>query len=414
MMRHLRLVVLLLFCSVNAQASDWLRYRGPNGTGAVKGQDIPLHWSEKDGIIWKVAVPGQGHSCPIVCGEKLFIQSAGTDGKERFLLCFATSDGKLLWLRSVAGQRSHTHDKNSLASSTPATDGKRVYAYFWDGRETSVHAYDMDGNPLWQHRLGGFTSQHGPGASPIVHENRVIVLNDQDGASRVVALDAGTGGLAWEAPRQPYRACYSTPCLLEKAGEPIQLIVASTAGLTAYDPATGIIHWDYKWSFDGMPLRTVASPICGAGRVFANSGDGSGARDAIAIKVGGKGDVTESALVWRQRQTFPYVPTMLLFDKHLYFVNDQGFAGCAVAATGEMVWTERLGGPVTSSPILIDGKILSINNEGTVSIFAAEPQFKLLGKNSMGEAVSATPAVAGQRLYVRGESHLFCIGKPHG
>jgi outer membrane protein assembly factor BamB len=415
MMRQYLIVVSLLLCSLDARASDWPRYRGPNGTGAVTGQDIPLHWSEKDGIVWKVAVPGQGHSCPIVYGEKLFIQSASTDGRERFLLCLATQDGKQLWQRSIAGQKSRTHDKNSLASSTPATDGKRVYAYFWDGRETAVHAFDMDGNPLWHYGLGGFISQHGPGASPIVHENRVIVLNDQDGASRVVALDAGTGGLAWEAPRRPFRACYSTPCLLEKAGEPIQLIVASTAGLTAYDPATGIIHWDYKWSFDGMPLRTVASPLCGDGLVFATGGEGpGGARDAIAIRSGGKGDVTASALVWRQRRSVPYVPTMLLFDNHLYFVNDQGLAGCVVAATGEMVWTERLGGTVTASPILVDGKILSINSEGTVSIFAAEPRFRLLGKNTMGEAVSATPAVAGHRLYVRGENHLFCIGKPHG
>jgi outer membrane protein assembly factor BamB len=303
---------------------------------------------------------------------------------------------------------------NSLASSTPATDGKRVYAYFWDGRDTGIHAFDMEGNPLWHYDLGGFTSQHGPGASPIVYQDRVFVLSDQDGASRVVALDAATGNLAWEAARQPFRACYSTPCLLERTGEPTQLIVASTAGLTAYDPKSGLIQWNYKWSFEGMPLRTVASPLCGDGLVFANSGDGGGARDTIAIRADGKGDITSTALVWQQRRTWPYVPTMLLYGEHIYFVNDQGIAACAVAATGEIVWSERLGGTVTASPILIDGKVYSVNNDGAVHVFAAEPKFKLLAKNSLGEAVTATPAVAGQRLFVRGADHLFCIGKPKG
>jgi outer membrane protein assembly factor BamB len=202
--------------------------------------------------------------------------------------------------------------------------------------------------------------------------------------------------------------------LLERTGEPTQLIVASTAGLTAYDPKSGLIQWNYKWSFEGMPLRTVASPLCGDGLVFANSGDGGGARDTIAIRADGKGDITSTALVWQQRRTWPYVPTMLLYGKHIYFVNDQGIAACAVAATGEIVWSERLGGTVTASPILIDGKVYSVNNDGAMHVFAAEPKFKLLAKNSLGEAVTATPAVAGQRLFVRGADHLFCIGKPKG
>jgi outer membrane protein assembly factor BamB len=380
--------------------------------GSVTGQAIPVLWSGQDAILWKVALPGIGHSSPVVCGDRLFIQSAAPDGKERLLLCLSASDGKVLWQRSVPGERAHTHQKNSLASSTPATDGKRVYAYIWDGKETGLHAYDLDGNALWQYSLGGFKSQHGPGASPMVYEDRVFVLNDQDGASRVIALDSATGKVVWDAPRKPYRACYSTPAIIEEPGTPAQLLVVSTAGITTYDPHTGSIHWDYTWTFDGMPLRTVASPLYGNGLVIANSGDGGGARHTIAIKAGGKGDITSSALVWEHKRTLPYVPTMLLYGKHLYFVNDMGLAGCVVAATGEVVWTERLGGNVTASPVLIDGNIFCVNEAGTVFVFPAEPTFKLLAKNPLDEPVIATPAVAGQRMFIRGVTHLFCIGKP--
>jgi outer membrane protein assembly factor BamB len=230
----------------------------------------------------------------------------------------------------------------------------------------------------------------------------------------VYALDAKDGKIIWQAPRPAFRACYSVPFLLEKPGKPPELIVVSTAGITSYDPSAGKEKWSYTWSFSGMALRTVASPVSSEGLIFANSGDGSGARHLIAVKIGSSGDVTSTNLAWewKKNRPFPYVPTMLTWGEHLYFVNDRGEAGCAVAKTGDLVWTEDLGSPVTASPILIDGKIYTISEDGIVYVFPAATSFKLLAKNTLGEAVSATPAVSDSRLFIRGKTHLFCIGKP--
>jgi len=195
-------------------------------------------------------------------------------------------------------------------------------------------------------------------------------------------------------------------------GQPKQLVVASTAGITAYDPATGNEIWNYKWTFTGMPLRTVASPLYADGMVIANAGDGNGARHTIAVKAAGNGDVSANNLVWEQTRTLPYAPTMLASGGYLYFVNDLGLAGCISARTGQVIWTQRLGSNVTSSPILVDDKIYSADEKGTVYVFRASSKFELLARNEMGERVMATPAVSSNRLLIRGQEHLFCIAKP--
>jgi outer membrane protein assembly factor BamB len=390
-----------------AAADPWPRFRGPNGTGIASDKNVPVRWSEGDGLLWKVPIPGVGNSSPIVWGERVFLQSASRDGKERLLLCHSAVDGKVLWTRTIPGAPARTHPKNTTASSTPATDGERVYALFWDGKEVSVHAFDMDGKPLWNIPLGSFTSQHGPGTSPVIHGGKVFIANDQDGSSALVALDAHTGKIAWQAPRQAFRACYSAPFLLERAGGSPELIVASTAGITGYRPDDGGVIWHWTWPFFRAPLRTVASPVSGLGLIFANSGDGGGDRDSVAIQPG-----TETRLLWQKRKAFPYVPTMLLWEKHLYFVNDDGVGNCCDAQTGEKAWTERLGGKMTASPILIDGKVYAVSEDGVVYVFPAAPTFQLLAKNALGEPVMATPAVADGRLYIRGRDHLFCIARP--
>jgi outer membrane protein assembly factor BamB len=368
-----------------------------------------MRWSDKQGILWRSAIPGIGHSSPVVWKNRLFLQSSSPDGSERLLLCLDTDDGSTVWKRSVPGLAAHINEYNSLASSTPATDGQRVYAAIWDGKEVALHAYDFQGNPLWKTSLGGYVSQHGFGSSPMLCQGKVILADDQDGSSELIALDAQTGTRAWQVPRKPFRACYSVPMVLDRPEGP-ELIVASTAGITSYDPRTGQETWNYVWKFDGMPLRTVASPLVSDGRVFINSGDGSGARHTVAVKLGGKGDVTGTNLAWESRRDFPYVPTMLIYGSHLFYVNDMGFASCREASTGKAVWNERLGGKFFASPVLIDGKIYAINTEGKVYVFAAVPAYKLLAKNAISEPVYASPAVADNRFYIRGLQHLYCIG----
>ncbi len=410
---------LLAACAViglalTADAANWPRFRGPNGDGVAADKDIPVQWTDKD-LAWKVELPGAGNSSPVIWGDRLFIQSASADGKERYLLCLSTADGQEVWRRDVPGTRAKMHQKNTGASSTPATDGERVYAYFWDGEAVSLHAFDFKGAPLWTYDIGKFRSDHGAGASPMVYDGKVILLNDQGEGASVIAVDGKTGKRAWEAKREHYedRACYATPFVLERKGDGAELVVASTTGITGYDPATGARNWQYDWSFAGRPLRVVASPLLTeGGAIIASGGDGGGDRCTVAIRPGSKNG-TRPKLLWESKKPkfMPYVPCFLSRGEYLYWVSDTGYAGCTRTETGDTVWHERLGHPITASPVLIGDKVYAADESGEVYVFAAEPKFRLLARNSVGEPVFATPAVADGKLYVRGKTHLYCIAR---
>jgi outer membrane protein assembly factor BamB len=400
---------LLLAATLPAGAGDWPRFRGPNGAGVSPDRDVPVKWTAADGVLWKAPLPGVGNSSPVVCAGRVFVQAAARDGSERRLVCLDAVGGKVLWSEAVPGRRGHMHPRNTLASGTPAADGERVYVAVWDGKDLALLAYGFDGGLAWRRDLGRFSSQHGAGHSPVVHDGRVFLAADQDGSAALLAFDAKSGKPLWRAERKAFRACYSTPFVRETRGGP-ELVVASTAGVTGYDPATGALNWHCDWPFDRKPLRTVASPVAGAGLVFANAGDGDGSRDLIAVRPGGKGEA-KGQVVWQERKSFPYVPCLLTQGDHLFSVNDAGVAACHVARTGERVWSERLGSPVTASPVLVDGKVYAAGEDGQVYVFAAATAFKLLAKNALGEPVMASPAVADGRLYLRGNEHLFCVGK---
>jgi outer membrane protein assembly factor BamB len=413
-MRSLNLIVPIVILTSLAfgAESNWPRFRGPNGTGvASPGGSVPVRWTDS-GVLWKTRISGTGNSSPIVWGDRVFVQSAPADGSERILVCLDLSSGRVLWTSSRPGSSVHRHQRNTLASSTPATDGERVYAIFWTGTELWLEACDFGGKRIWERNLGAFAGEHGAGASPVVYRGTVIVNNAQDGVSNVVAVRASTGEVLWQVRHPALVACYSTPFLLERPGVPTELIVGSTAGFSGYDPETGNEWWHWKWQFSGDPLRTVASPVFGPEHLFLTSGDGGGARHMVAVRLEGNGATTKASLAWESRRTFPYVPSMLVWEQYLYWVSDLGIAGCNDVKTGKNVWTERLGGNFTASPVLAGGNIYAVNEDGDISVFRADPHFELLGRNGIGELVRATPAVAGNRLLVRGSDHLFCIGEP--
>jgi outer membrane protein assembly factor BamB len=404
---------LFLSCQL-ASADNWPRFRGPNGSGIARDKDIPVRFDEKHGILWKVPAGGLGNSSPVVWDNYVFLQSATPNGKQRMLACFDATTGKTLWTRTAPGVMAHTHELNTLASSTPATDGQIVVTTFWDGKEITLVAWDFQGKQLWERNLGSFKGQHGAGASPIFYGDKIFLANDQDGVATLVALHKKTGEVAWSAPREAFRACYSAPFVLEKPRAAPELIVISTTSLRSYEPDTGSVNWSWHWKFTGkMPLRTTGSPIYANNMIFACSGDGYGPRHMVAVKLHGSGSEARPELAWENQKDFPYVPCLLSRGKHLYFVNDRGFAGCFVAATGKQVWLERLAADdkFISSPVLIDGKIYAASVAGDVYVLAAETKYQLLGKSSLGERFRASPAVANGRLYLRGENHLFCIGK---
>ncbi len=409
------LLVLLAIGSQTARASEptWSRFRGPNGTGAVTNVDLPVKLNEQSAL-WKKELPGPGNSSPVIWGDKLFLQSASKDGAKRMLVCMSCLDGKTLWVKDLPIKSTtvpRTHPKNTLASSTPAVDGERVYVLVWDGVENHLQALDLEGKALWSRDLGGFKSQHGSGTSPMVFKNKVFVANDQDGAAEVVAFDSATGKDVWRATREPFRACYSVPFVLEKPGAPAELIVGSTAGVTSYDPESGRVNWNFaSWPWLKMPLRTVASPIVVDGIIVANSGDGSGERNTVAFRPDGHGTLDKTVVLWSKTKMYPYVPNLLALGEHVYFVNDAGIAGCAVAKTGELVWSQRLGGNFSASPVLVDGKVYAVSEAGAIYVFQAAPQYQLLGKSTIDEGVIASPAVAGHRLFIRGRNSLYCFG----
>lgn len=403
-------LTLLAFCCAAAVCDDhWPRFRGPNGTGVSTDKDVPVEWTPAN-YHWKTAIPGKGHSSPIVWGDHVFVQSASENGDDRMLVCLNLADGKVEWTKTVSAARGKINALNSQASSTPATDGERVYVVYWAAEKLSMSAYDFKGNEVWSKEIGAaFNKEHGAAHSPMTYGGKVFVNNDQTGGSAVLALDGKTGKEVWKAERRAVRTCYSTPFVRESAGGNSELIVASTAGITAYNPDDGKVVWDYKWTFGSKELRTVGSPIYSNGVVFATSGDGSGDRGMIAVKADGKG------VVWQNdNRMAPYVPTMVVHGDHLYGINDhqRATAVCIDAKTGKLVWENRLTlKRAFASPVLIDGKVYAPTDGGEVFVFEAKPEFKLLARNVVGEDIKASPAVAQGRILIRGEKTLFCIGK---
>jgi outer membrane protein assembly factor BamB len=437
MARWTRILLVLVLGGLTSAAfgDNWDRFRGPNGSGAVDDKDVPVTFGAKENIVWKAPLSGAGNSSPVIWGKRLFLQSAAKDGKRRTLHCLDAASGKTLWEKSIPGVSVKVRGDSSLASSTPTTDGEAVYVTFWDGKEIIAAAYDFEGGKLWSKNLGPFISQHGAGASPILYKDKLILANDMDGyielndkdktkkpvpvdhPALLLALNKKTGEIAWETPRVAERACYSAPFLLQQPGQAApELVVVSSTAITGYNLDTGSSKWETKdWQKSSKTLlRTVASTaLSNDGVLIACCGDGNGPRRlAVAIALPGVGKTDMPRSLWENNKDFPYVPCPLARGGHFYFVNDDGYAGCCEVRTGKRLWYERVADArFYASPLLIDGKIYAASDNGEVCVFAAEPKYRELARNDLGERIRATPAVANGRLYVRGERNLFCIGK---
>jgi outer membrane protein assembly factor BamB len=406
LLRILAVGLLLTVVSVSL-AADWPRFRGPNGMGAVEDSKVPLKWSNTSNILWKTPIPGTGNSSPVIVNGKVYLQAASDNAEERSLICLDANTGKIDWTKTRPGDRAHVHKKNSLASSTPACDGQHVYAIFWTGSKVELTCYTVTGDEVWAKTLGGYESQHGVGMSPVVVGGNVFVNYDQDGVAEFLCFDAKTGAKRWAAPRKPFRACYSSPLVREVDGR-VEIINASTAGITGYDPDTGSIRWNWNWKFDGMALRTVGSPILVGDMLVAVSGDGGGTRSTVVLKLG-----AEPTLLWEKKKETPYVPGPLVAGEHLYWVTDNGFATCTDLKTGKILWNERaFSKAVSASPIMVGDNIIALAEDGKAIVFKANPKaFEKVAENAISETVYASPAIADGKLYIRGDKSLYCVGK---
>ncbi len=417
--------------------ANWPQWRGPEGAGISAEKNLPEEWSGTKNIQWKTAIAGRGHSSPIVWGTKIFLTTAiegaivlgaqaarhvidgkdfvhpdsiGADRKHTFkVICLDRDTGKILWEQTAfeGTPYDNRHRKSSFASSTPATDGERVYAFF--GSE-GLYAYDFNGRIVWKADLGKMgTFGMGTGTSPVLHENLVIVQCDYELGERsfIIAMDKRTGKQIWRTPRK-VQVGWATPLLVQTAKR-AELITSGTEAVIAYDPATGKELWRSK----GLESNSIPSPVATRDLVIISAG--YPAKVAYAVRLGGSGDLSApSNVVWSYAKGTAYVPSPILYSDNLYLMTDKGILTCLDARTGEVRYE---GGRVpvpatfTASPVAFDGKLLLTSEDGDTFVLRAGPKHEVIRTNSVGEPVYASPAISDGQIFIRGEKNLYCIGK---
>ena len=421
----LMLTVGLSLASLHAGQPEWPQFRGPGGSGSAAADARPAtNWSSTQNVKWKVALPGPGSSSPIVTGERVLVtcysgygDGSSADGPEklqRHLVCVERKTGKVLWDKSVPAELPEDSYSGNLrehgyASNTPVTDGERVYVFFG---KTGALAFDLAGQQLWKVNLGHQSSNRrwGSGASPILYQNLVIVNASEEGRS-VCALDKLTGKETWKAETGSLELSFVTPTLVECAGGRTDLAIAVPGELWGMNPETGKLRWFAQTDIAGNVSPSVAAAD---GVVYATGGYPR--QGTIAVRGGGKGDVTQTNVLWVS-QSASYVPSPLVWNGYLFVVSDQGVAMCLEAKTGKLVFRERLPGlsggkPFYASPVLANGHLYAVSRRHGTFVFEAKTEFKLLAQNKLAgddTDFNATPAVSGNQLFFRSNRFLYCI-----
>ena len=423
-MRALKLPanVALALCAATAlHAGDWPQFRGPTGQGHAPDGAVPLTWSETENVTWKSAVPGRGWSSPVIAGGLAWLTTAVTDretGTSLRLLAYETTSGDAAMDVELFAISDTTllNQKNSFASPTPVIDpeGERVYVHFGAQGTAAVAAggESSDGAPaggapsgevLWRTRFP-YTSQHGNGGSPILHDGRLIVSIDGYDTAFLVAVDAGTGEERWRSVRpKPISQAYSTPLAI-RVGDAEQIIGVSAFRTTAHEPATGREIWrvEYPGGFSN-----VSRPVYGHGLVYLSTGFNEPV--LLAVRPTGEGDVSDSEIAWRLRRGAPLTVSPILVGDELYTVTDAGIATCINALTGAIHWQQRLGGNHSASPVHAGGRIYFQNEEGVTTVIAPGTEFEQLARNELDGSTLASVAVSDGAFFVRTGTHLYRI-----
>jgi outer membrane protein assembly factor BamB len=389
-------------------AGDWPQWRGPRGDGVSDDRHVPVRWSQTENISWKVAIPGKGHSSPIVWGDRIFITTCLEQEQKRVLLCLDRRTGNVLWQRTVLIARLEPkHDLNSYASSTPATDGHFVWVTFLNMPNFEVYCYDFEGNLVWHRSPGEFHSKHGFCSPPIPYKDTIILNGDQDAEAYLVALDKATGRERWRTDRPNRVRSYCPPLIIDSAGRK-QLVLTGSLCTAGYDPDTGKLIW----IVDGPTEQFVASMVFLDDIVFLTSGYPE--YHVMAIRPDGHGNVTQTHVLWHEScdpSRASYVPSPIAHDKYFFLVSDNGFAYCLDAKTGRRLWKHRLGDHHSASPVSADGRLYFTDDGGTTYVLKATDRFELVSRNSLGEECRASPAISQGQIFIRTLSHLYCIGK---
>jgi len=409
----------VMVCTLIASGQEWTRFRGPNGTGISEAKGIPTAINEET-VRWKLDLPGSGHSSPVLWGDRLFLTSTGDKAGGISVLCVNARQGKLLWQQDFALRPFSRHELNSFASATPVVDTDRVYVLWNEPEHYILTALDHQGKTNWQRDFGPFVSQHGCGASPILCDGKVIIQDFQDdpkfvpggtrsGESSIIAVDAASGKTAWQTPRRTTVVAYSAPCVFEpKNGQRALISNSQSHGISALDPATGKVLWEYDQAFD---KRSVSSPLIAGDIIFGSCGSGGGGNFVTAIRAGDARAGRKPVLAYQLKKSAPYVPTGIVRGDLVWFWSESGIVTCVTAATGEIRYQERVGGNYFGSPVWIDGRLFCVSAEGELVVVDASDTFKLLHRYKLNERCHSTLAVSLDRLFVHTEKHLWCFGK---
>ena len=438
MMRHL--IPLFLFLLPVSGQENWPSFRGADSRGVSENPDLPDTWSSTKNVAWKTDIPGRGWSSPVVWGKRVFLTTVvnleETESPKKGLyfggnrpdipesihlwrvLCLDLDSGKTLWDKEVhrGKPKSSIHLKNSYASETPVTDGKLLYCYFGS---QGLYALDFKGNLVWTHEVPAYKTRYGWGtaSSPVLHKDHLYLVNDNEEASSLIALQKDTGKEVWKTPREE-KSNWSNPYVWENK-QRTEIIVPGSGRTRSYDLSGKEI-----WSFKGMSSITIATPYSHDGLLYLSSGYvGDKSRPLYAIRPGAEGDISVTAkdtsndfIAWSNWKAAPYNPSTLLYQDQLYILLDRGYLSAVDPKTGEEIYgKQRLPGSTgfTASPWAYQGKIFCFNEDGGTNVCKAGKSFELLHTNQLAEddMGMATPAIAGKNLLIRTSARIYCIRK---
>jgi outer membrane protein assembly factor BamB len=388
---------------------EWPAFRGPHGNGVADETELPLKWSATENIAWKVPLPGPGASSPIVWGDRVFVTAfTGTRASEivRHVLCFDRGTGAKRWQKDYAAPLPENDfakqiRQHGLTTNTPATDGKRVFVYFGRG---GLFALDLDGNPLWQADLGEGFNVYGSGASPLLDGDRVII-NACAESRQLVALDQATGKMLWKSHIDGM--CWSTPIVVEPAPGKKEVLLNSGGGLYGHDVETG----KQLWNVDIVATYNGTTPVVKDDIAYVMN-QGVGEKEFVAVRGGGRGDVSKSHVLWTQNVGAAYTSPLVVGDRLFFF---GGQVHCLRARDGQVLNRVRLDGTqsIYGSPIVAGDRLLLFTRSNGAYIVSADDKLQVLAHNTLGDesAFNASPALVGGQIFVRSDQNLYCIGR---